>query len=253
MIIAGGVLTIFAAYWAIVQAAGALGRGIAHSDRGKKRNRLRSLYEALGWVNLGYSAVILLGTPALSYLVYEDRILEGLVGGIALLWFIRTQLPTLLPPRLEIFFHHWNSDSKKYDEAATDSDWLDAAKSFLIVRVMNLGVSPYNHCTCSVTLFPDSGLAILPRDEANLAAYSDVNYNKAFDFQSQNNCAAFPLDREVTLHPGDSLFCPVMVEVRQESDKGLPVQIEVNSTSAWFHRFVHRTISVSQPVREGVA
>ena len=246
VLIALVLIGIVVLYVAVAFGAFEAGRKVAFLPHGCEKERWAWRYERLGLIVLAYNAVVLVATPVLFYLVYEERLLEGLVAGLALLWFLRNQAPLLLPPCVGVFLHHWDTEGAQYREAAGYGDEVTAgAKTFLIIRVMNLSLSSYADCTCSITLpAGETGIRIIPMAEDG-EAYEKVDFAKEFRLQRQNNCAAFfSQSGYQSLHPGDSLFCPVLVQVSSKAG-ALQIQVEVASRSAWFHKMVKRKVTVS--------
>lgn len=143
-------------YWLLWKGTRTLGRAIAVRDHGDAKRRLARGQEHLGWIVIAYSALVIVAVPVLFYRVYEDRLLEGLIAAVALLWFLRSQLPTLLPPSVYIGFHHWDRDQQRYMEPASEGDCVQhSVDTFLVLRVMNVGLGAYEGCSVSITLRKD--------------------------------------------------------------------------------------------------
>ena len=219
-------------------------------DEGAEKDARERAIQFFGWIIVFYSAILLLVTPILTFLAYNERLFEGFIAAIAVLWFLRYQIPQLLPPRVGVFFHHWDSRRKEYLESGLPADDLVVGEeTFLLVRVLNLSLSTYEDCSCSVTL--PKNFEILDW-ASHQASYADVDFAKPFSLQRQNNCAAFSSPSgSVSLQPGDSLFCPILVKTDTELSDG-SAKVEVSSKSAWFHALLSPALTIS-PLAEDKA
>jgi hypothetical protein len=235
------VLTLFYGFLWMISAW--LAKSIAL--RGHTDSRLVKVQEHFGILVAAYSVVALIVVPSLFYFVYEDRLLEGMVASVALLWFLRTQLPTLLSPSICTVFHHWKNSVNEYDQMAAESDQLTpGAETFLNLRLVNVGLTPYEACACSVTLPPECEI-VSWKGEGD-SSYSLNDYAKPFKLQKQNNCARFPPDPAHTLHPGDSVWYPILIRPSAEN-RSLEVKIEFATKSCWSAVVRRKSIKVANP------
>lgn len=219
---------------------------VAKAEAGSFRSRLLWMQEHFGWLVLVYSVGVLIALPALFYIVYEDRLLEGILASVALLWFLRTQLPSLISPAVSAVFHHWDEDQNRYVQSASETDRLHpGSETFLHFRLLNTSLATYEACACSITL-PRS-FEILPWDgDALDSKYLSTDYAKPFSFQRQNNCARFAPEPTHTLHPGDSVWYPVLVRSPQTEDQ-FNAKIEFSTKSCWSSTVLSKNVLVGVP------
>lgn len=215
------------------------------AKQGVSRSKWTWLRDHFGILVLLYSVSVMIALPALFYSVYEDRLLEGILASIALIWFLRTQLPSLLPPVVAAVFHHWNEIDGEYIQAASDSDSIRPnAETFLNLRLVNAGLSTYETCGCSVTLPRE--FEIIPWGGENPdSRYWQADYAKPFSLQRQNNCARFSPDPAHILHPGDSVWYPILVK-SPTTPSEFRAKIEFSTRSCWSATMLSKEIAVDR-------
>lgn len=218
----------------------------AIAEQGLHKSKLTFVQDHFGFLVLLYTIVLVVALPTLFYIVYEDRLLEGIVASIGLVWFFRTQLPTLISPMMCPVFHHWNDSTGTYEDSAMRMDTVaTGTETFLILRMINAGLTTYEACGCSITLPKE--FEIIPRDPASsTSTYPRNDYDKPFNLQRQNNCARFAPDPTHVLHPGDSVWYPILIRSPLEEGR-FQAQIEFSSKSSWSSFKRRMSVAVERP------
>lgn len=207
------------------------GEGLRHWIGERLEHNLGTLFAAS--LLLTFVSAVLLVILTLG----RDSMLEAVTIGTGLAVFVGFQAPRLQPPAIEIAASV--SQDKKSPGVVTKSLQLVAGQRYLIhFFVANAGTEHYTNCSCWIWFESDFDV------ESDSAAYSDVEFTKAFTLQSGDNCLCFGSGaQDQDMSPGNRLAFPAIVTPKKPGK--FKARLEITSESRWGPKNTHLCIEVA--------
>ena len=173
---------------------------------------------------------VAVGIPAIVYqYLGKDRLVEGIIGAVAIITFVAFQFQKMTPPYFVPTFV--NSHNTSFANGTFKTRAKPAAFTWLCICITNLGISTFKDCVFRVT-FPQ-GFSIF--DEFDFY-YKDKAYAKHFivirETSDTTTVEFLPGDIYMTFAPCTNLTFPIYV--RTPKDLGeYQILTSLSSESAW--------------------